>query len=146
MTLRARWVTQIRAERRCHQLEQQNHTLRQQTEAAEDQGAAVQRLHESQHDTLTAKLEVCAPRLCTRPAKHQTVLCSTVLWLAGRAHATMWVKLASGSDSRHLESIPKAEAKQDWILKCLQGGRALTHAACGVATLCGSPPTLGIHG
>jgi hypothetical protein len=29
--------------------------------------------------------------------------------------------------------------KQDWVLECLQGGRARPLAACGVATLCCSP-------
>jgi len=30
--------------------------------------------------------------------------------------------------------------QQDWILMCMQGGRAHHLAACGVATLCCSPP------
>jgi hypothetical protein len=29
-----------------------------------------------------------------------------------------------------------------WFLKCLQGGRAHPLAACGLATLCCSPPAL----
>ena len=38
----------------------------------------------------------------------------------------------------------KAEPRQqqDWILKCVQGGRAHPLAACGVATLCCSPPAM----
>jgi hypothetical protein len=40
----------------------------------------------------------------------------------------------------HLESRAKAAAS--WILKCLQGGRALPPAACGVALFSCSPHTL----
>jgi hypothetical protein len=38
----------------------------------------------------------------------------------------------------------KAEPRQqqDWILKGLQGGRVHPLAACGVATLCCSPPAM----
>jgi hypothetical protein len=32
--------------------------------------------------------------------------------------------------------------QQDWILRCVQGGRAHPLAACGVGTLCSSPPAL----
>jgi hypothetical protein len=41
-------------------------------------------------------------------------------------------------------ATPKAEPRQqqDWVLKCLQGGRAHPLAACGVATLCCPPPAL----
>jgi hypothetical protein len=34
---------------------------------------------------------------------------------------------------------------QNWFLKCLQGGRAHPLAACGVATLCCSPPALLVY-
>ena len=34
----------------------------------------------------------------------------------------------------------KERHRQDWFLKCLQGGRAHPLAVCGVATLCCSPP------
>jgi hypothetical protein len=37
---------------------------------------------------------------------------------------------------------PTHKQKQDWILKCLQGGRAHPLTVCGVATLCCSPPAL----
>jgi hypothetical protein len=37
---------------------------------------------------------------------------------------------------------PPRKQQQDWILKCLQGGRAHPLAACGVAVLCCSPPVL----
>jgi len=47
----------IRAERRCHQLEQENHKLREAAADAEDARAAVERLRESQHDALTSKLQ-----------------------------------------------------------------------------------------
>jgi hypothetical protein len=47
--------------------------------------------------------------------------------------ARVWKAAASKADPRQ---------QHDWILKCLQGGRAHPLAACGVATLCSSPPWL----
>jgi hypothetical protein len=46
----------------------------------------------------------------------------------------VWKAATSKSDPRRL---------QDWILNCLQGERAHPLAACGVATLCCSPPAAG---
>jgi hypothetical protein len=45
--------------------------------------------------------------------------------------------------SRALSATSKADPRrqQDRFLKCLQCGRAHPLAACGVATLCSSPPT-----
>jgi hypothetical protein len=48
--------------------------------------------------------------------------------------------------ARHRAAL-EVSASRVWILKCLQGGRAHPLAACGVATLCCSPPggAAGIH-
>jgi hypothetical protein len=40
-------------------------------------------------------------------------------------------------ESRHSKADPRPQ--QDWILKCLQGGRAHSLAACGVVSLCYPP-------
>jgi hypothetical protein len=52
-------------------------------------------------------------------------------------HGGRWERLAG-----FLGTLPfPPPRKQDWVLKCLQGGRAHPLAACAVATLCLSLPS-----
>ena len=46
---------------------------------------------------------------------------------------------APGARPGHHRTQSQPRQQQDWILKCLQGGRAYPLAACAVATLCSSP-------
>jgi hypothetical protein len=75
-------------------------------------------------------------------------LCRRMLNLQLHAAFDRWVHTASRTPSdgpfpHALESRtskPDPRRQQDWLLKSLRGSRAHPLAACGVATLCRSPP------
>jgi hypothetical protein len=80
-------------------------------------------------------------------ASHNTAMRTA---LKSCVSAPLYAALADRLDpsqvrTRSRAGVWKADPRRqqhDWFLKCLQGGRAHTLAACGVATICCSPPAL----
>jgi hypothetical protein len=98
------------------------------------------------------------PRSSTRRrrgGRRKTFVChatwrGAIVWWAGWwSPSSCWpschslsVRSASRASATTATIATGAGQQQNWILKCLQGVRAHPLAACGVATLCCSPPAL----
>jgi hypothetical protein len=88
-----------------------------------------------------------------RRRREETVGCAAAAaavaagWVGGPV-ATVEATACGGTRTTHTPRTVSAGGRkvaarsQDWILKCLQGGRAHPLKACAVATLCCSPPVL----
>ena len=82
----------------------------------------------------------CARSRCVPPHSRTWAWCRWPSRGSGCPAAPPWPPV-SGEAWNWKAATSKADPRQqqDWILKCLQGGRVHPLAACGVAALCSSP-------
>jgi hypothetical protein len=90
--------------------------------------------------TLTISSRACESTVEVEPLEPDEEAEAAWAWQVALS-ASYSIPSAAASEVRDTPYLTTRQ-QQDWILECLQGGRTHPLAACGVATLCCSPPAL----